>query len=132
MSDFGPARGPHPALCATDPAQSPWGRPGSSAGSAPLIALRRLTRSAASPSPAGLCRRQGPPHRRRLVLDDDHVRTHRGFRFASTLLPFLNGPHLQPVAFRKLVAREALPIPDYTNVYVGNPALFLHGKFDFA
>lgn len=48
---------------------------------------------------------QRPPYRRRLVLDNEHIGAHGRFRFASSLLPFLNCAHLQAVAFRKLFAR---------------------------
>lgn len=74
---------------------------------------------------------QGSPHSGGLVLDDEHIGAHGRLRFASPLLPFLDGPYLQPVAFRKLFAREALPFTDCTNIYVRHQAHRLHGKFDF-
>src|ERR1035437_1599280 len=80
----------------------------------------------------GLRRCQGFPHRGRLVLDDQHIGAHRRFRFASPLLPLLNGPPLEPVAFRELLARQPLSFADSTNIDVGHDAHDLHWKFDFA
>jgi hypothetical protein len=82
--------------------------------------------------PAALRRRQRFPHRGGLVLDDEHIGANRRFRLASPLLPLLNGPRLDPVAFRKFLAREPLSFADSTNIDVGHHAHDLHWKFDFA
>jgi len=71
--------------------------------------------------PPGLRRCQGLPHRGGLVLDDEHIGTHRRLRFASPLLPLLNGPRLEPVAFRELLAGE--PVLRGFDVSCRNPGV---------
>jgi hypothetical protein len=65
-----------------------------------------------------LRRCQRPSYRGGLVLDDEHVSAHGRLGLASSLLPFLNGPYLQAVTYRKLFARESLRSANCANVYV--------------